>query len=260
MFKNAMTLVGTALLAGALARGLVTAATAAPVHAPAHSAGVYAAVAKKAVKLSVKLKTIGKQTVTAKTVPIKPSYTKVGKTRIVSARLSVKQGKQTIAKAKAPVNLEPGTYKVPQLVKYQLASGKKWGKAKTATKTQSLKIGVLPWMSFGEGMRAGHLAKVNAYRKTKGLKPLTYRAPIAKRTYAQMRKYDCNWLEREKAQFSAQGEVAKKAANDTWYEHGFKHSGYRTVAGSETVYYKDFLRKELTKIGVSLYIYYGAKP
>lgn len=190
MFKKALAIAGTALLAGALTLGPITAATAAPVHAPAATAGVFAAAAKKAIKPSVTLKAIAKQTVVAKTVTVRPSYKKVGKTRIISARLTVKQGKKALTRAKSSAKLEPGTYKVTQSVKYQLASGKKWGKAKTATKTQTLTIGVLPWMSFGEGLRAGHIAKVNTYRKAKGLKPLVYNGPLTALTYTKLETYD----------------------------------------------------------------------
>lgn len=257
MFKKAIICAGSAILAGTLIFGPVV-ANAAPVASPAATANVVVA-AKKAVKAGVMLKANGKKTVTEKTIKVKPSYKKVGKSKIVSATLTVKQGSKTVARNKASVNLKPGTYKVTQTVKYKVASGKKWGKTKIATKAQSLKIGVVAWESYFAGYQAGQVDAINNYRKSKGLKALTFDLSLAEKAVNYGMMLDWETLDAYPAfnYWSGPALDGYKVKNDDWYAAG-KAAGYRKIKGDEFYEgeYSEFLKNGLTRVGVGVYVYW----
>ncbi len=256
MFKKAITLAGSAILAGSLVFGPV-AASAAPA-VPAVTAGV-SVVAKKTVKNSVTVKTIGSKTVTVNTVKVKPTYAKSGKSKIVSATLTVKQGSKNLAKNKTSANLKPGTYKVTQSVKYKLPSGKKWSKTKTATKTQTLKIGVVAWESYFAGYQAGEVKAINDYRKTKGLKSLPFNGDLSDIALDLGDASDFDALDAFPASLSWSGPAldGHKVKNNDWYAAGLT-AGYKKIKG-HAVYestYRDFLKKNLSKLGVGVFVYW----
>lgn len=129
----------------ALAIGALLAPTTPAVAAPAPVAVQSAVVAPTAVKASgkVTVKKLGNKTVAkGKKTTIKPSYKRSGKVKITSARLWVSKSGKSVAKNKASVSLGAGTYKVKQKVSYKLRSGKGWGKTRSTTLNQTLKVSV----------------------------------------------------------------------------------------------------------------------
>lgn len=115
----------------------------------AQAATVNVAVAKKVVKAQAKGKVTVKAITTksvskGKKVTVRANVSKSGKSKVLSQKLTVKQGKKTLAKNKNSVSLKAGTYKATSKVKYQIQykKGKKtyWGKATTKTVNQNLKV------------------------------------------------------------------------------------------------------------------------
>ncbi|GAA1496072.1 hypothetical protein [Paeniglutamicibacter kerguelensis] len=258
MFKKAITLAGSAILAGALVFGPV-AANAAPA-APAVTAGV-SVVAKKPVKNSVTVKAIGAKTVTVNTVRVKPAYAKSGKSKIVSATLTVRQGSKTLAKNRTAANLKPGTYKVTQTVKYKLPSGKQWSKTKTVTKTQSLKVGVVAWESYFAGYQDGEVKAINDYRKTKGLKSLYFSGFLSDNAFNLGDASDLDALDAFPASLSWAGPALDgyKVKDNDWYAAG-RVAGYKKINGHpgyESAY-QDFLKKNLSSLGVGVLVYWDS--
>lgn len=112
-------------------------ATAAPV--AVQSAVLAPTVVKASGKVTIKkiaTKTVSK----GKKTTIKPSYKKSGSVKIVSARLTVTKSGKNVAKNKISVRVGAGKYKVTQKISYKLLSGKRWGKTRTATLTQTLTV------------------------------------------------------------------------------------------------------------------------
>lgn len=256
MFKKAITLAGSVLLAGALIFGPAAANAAAPAAAVTASVSV---AAKKTVKNSVTVKTIGSKTVTVNTVKIKPTYAKSGKSKIVSATLTVRQGSKAIVKNKTSANLKPGTYKVTQTVKYKLPSGKKWSKTKTATKTQTLKVGVVAWESYFAGYQDGEVKAINDYRKTKGLKSLPFNGDLSDIALDLGDASDFDALDAFPASLSWAGPALDgyKVKNNDWYAAGLA-AGYKKIKGHPgyEAAYQDFLKKNLSSLGVGVFVYW----
>lgn len=254
MFKKAMAIVGSTILAGSLILGSGVAANATPTTIPSETTTASIA-AKKVVKASVSIKTIGKKTVTAKTVTVKPSYKKAGKPKIVSAALTVTRGSKTLVKNKASASLKPGKYKVTQTVKYKLPAGKAWGKTKTAKKSQTLQVGVLAWKSYAAGYQAAEVKSINNYRKTKGLKALKFDVPLAEKAYSLLTKFDYEAALKYPALNTWAGPAIEgyKVKNNDWYAAGYA-SGSRKIKGNYERQYRQFLNKKLTKVGVGVHI------
>ncbi|GAA4362999.1 hypothetical protein [Paeniglutamicibacter cryotolerans] len=155
---------GLRMIAAALAMvGLLAGATpAVATAAPAKSAVSVGVIATKSVAP-------GKKTT------IKPVLVKRGTVRIASSTLSVTRSKKSVAKNKKSVSLAAGSYVVKTRVTYQLKSGSKWARAKTATKSQKLIIKTAK-ASAKVNTVAGKkelVSRINAKRKSNGLKPLT---------------------------------------------------------------------------------------
>lgn len=68
----------------------------------------------------VTIKKIGTKTAPyKKTVTVKPSYRKTGRTEITKATLTVKKGRKTVARNKPSVRLKAGKYSLSQTVRYR---------------------------------------------------------------------------------------------------------------------------------------------
>ncbi len=112
----------TLMLASVLAAGTLSLATSAP-------ASAAASVSIKAIRPAV-APYLGTST-------IKPSYTKKSGVKIVSARLTVKQGRTTVASSKPSAKLKAGTYAVTTTVTFKTS---KRAKTKTTKRTQKVTV------------------------------------------------------------------------------------------------------------------------
>ncbi len=115
-----------------------------------------------------------KSVASGKKTTIKPKLVKKGATQVKTATLTVTAGKKTVAKNKASATLGAGTYKVQTKITYRVKSGTKWSKTKASSKTQTLVIKKAK-PSAKINTAAGKqevLARINAKRKAKKLKPL----------------------------------------------------------------------------------------
>jgi beta-glucanase (GH16 family) len=85
-------------------------------------------------------------TISTKTVPyggtvqITPKVTTRSKVKVVSTRLTVKQGSAEIARNARAVALPAGTYRLTVTVSYRVRSGSTYGHTRTASKSQNLSI------------------------------------------------------------------------------------------------------------------------
>lgn len=127
----------------ALAIGALLAPTTPAVAAPvtAKSAVVAPTAAKSSGKVSIK-KIANKTVAKGKKATVKPSYKRTGQVKITSAKLSATKSGKSVAKNKPSVKLGAGTYKIKQKVSYKLRSGKGWGKTRSTTLSQTLKVSV----------------------------------------------------------------------------------------------------------------------
>lgn len=89
----------------------------------------------------VTIKTIASKTVNygARTT-ILPNVAKSRSVKITSKTLSVKKGSKSYARAAKSVKIPSGTYTVKTTVRYKVKSHGKYGKTKTKSRTQTLKV------------------------------------------------------------------------------------------------------------------------
>lgn len=212
------------------------------------------AVAKAAGKVSVKK--IGTKAVEkGKKAVIKASYKSTGKVKIVSTRLTATKSGKSVGKNKASLSLGAGTYKLTQKITYKPASGKGWGKARSSSLTQTLKVRTkAQWEIWGETFNATVVQTINDDRAGRGLKPLKRDKAYRTQTAAAFNKNNWKWLEKQPANFSAGAQnatgtkaEARSFARDT--VHLIKNEGD----------YAAFVSAKRTKIAVAAYVYADKK-
>ena len=129
------------ILALAMSAGLVVAGT-----LPANATPVAPVAAVKAVTTAptkvtinkIKTATVSKKT---KTATVKPSVKSSGQVKVTSSKITVKQGKKTIAKTASSAKLKTGKYTVTTTAKYKTWTNKTTSKTVTTTKLVAKKGG-----------------------------------------------------------------------------------------------------------------------
>lgn len=111
----------------------------APTASAASAAAVTHVVAPTAVRSTqVRIGTIGTKKVKGSAAAtVRPSYARGKSVRVLTARLTVKAGKRTVAKNRSSVRLKAGTYRVSTTVRYRVGRGK----IHAVKKTQTLRVG-----------------------------------------------------------------------------------------------------------------------